>query len=124
MTTPSRSALRLPRIDATQIATYGVLFVCAALIIFPLLWSFLSALKPKEQVFRIPLELLPSEWQWQNFILPFQQRPFGTYFLNSIFAAAATILITSGRGELWRATAWRSSSIPCAESPFWRFSAR
>ncbi len=94
MRTLSEKPAPLLRLDGTKIATYGVLMVCAAIIIFPLLWSFLSALKPKEQVFRIPLEIFPTEWQWQNFILPFQQRPFGTYFLNSIFAAAVTILIT------------------------------
>jgi multiple sugar transport system permease protein len=94
MRTLSEKPAPLLRLDGTKIATYGVLMLCAAAIIFPLLWSFLSALKPKEQVFRIPLEIFPTEWQWQNFILPFQQRPFGTYFLNSIFAAAVTILIT------------------------------
>ncbi len=94
MNTLSKKPARLPRFDSTKVATYAVLILCAAVIIFPLLWSFLSALKPKEQVFRIPLEIFPTEWQWQNFILPFQQRPFGTYFLNSIFAAAVTILIT------------------------------
>ncbi len=74
--------------------TYAILIGGALLILFPLVWSFSSALKPNNQIFVIPLEWFPREFQWQNFVRPFQEKPFPRYFLNSLVAAGASVLLT------------------------------
>ena len=74
--------------------TYAILVGGALLILFPLVWSFLAALKPNNQIFVIPLEWFPREFQWQNFVRPFQEKPFSRYFLNSLFAAGSSVLLT------------------------------
>lgn len=76
------------------IGTYAVLGIGAALILFPIAWSMLSALKANNEIFRVPMEWLPREFQWQNFVKPFQEKPFGQYFANSLFAAGVSILLT------------------------------
>jgi ABC-type glycerol-3-phosphate transport system permease component len=98
MNNPATSAI-LParggsRFDGKTIATYLTLAFLSFLILFPLLWAALAAVKPNDQIFRVPIEWWPREWQLQNFILPFAERDFGRYFLNSVIAAAVTILIT------------------------------
>ncbi|MBK9125505.1 MAG: carbohydrate ABC transporter permease [Chloroflexi bacterium] len=73
---------------------YGILGFGAFLILFPLAWAATSALKPNTEVFAVPMNWIPENPLWENFILPFQERPFGTYFLNSIIAALASVALT------------------------------
>src|SRR5262245_14007097 len=75
-------------------ATYIVLCVGVLMILFPLAWSFSAALKPNSQIFVIPMEWFPREFQWQNFVRPFQEKPFPRYFLNSLLVAGASVLLT------------------------------
>jgi alpha-1,4-digalacturonate transport system permease protein len=77
-----------------RIATYVVLVFGALVILFPLTWAMLSAFKPNNQIFVVPMEWIPREWQWQNFLEPFRARPFHRYFLNSGIAAGVSILLT------------------------------
>jgi ABC-type glycerol-3-phosphate transport system permease component len=89
----------LPLIDPIlrhwkQIVSYVVLGIGAVLILFPLTWALVSAAKPNDQIFRVPMEWIPREVQLQNFIKPFQEKAFGLYFANSLFAAASSVILT------------------------------
>jgi ABC-type glycerol-3-phosphate transport system permease component len=75
-------------------ATYVVLCVGVLMILFPLAWSFSAALKPNSQIFVLPMEWFPREFQWQNFVRPFQEKPFPRYFLNSLLVAGASVMLT------------------------------
>src|SRR6185295_19003284 len=77
-----------------RIATYIVLAAGVLLIVFPFLWSFSAALKANDQIFVIPMQWFPREAQWQNYVLPFQEKPFFRYFANSLFAAGASVVLT------------------------------
>jgi len=77
-----------------RIATYMVLIVGVLLILFPLVWSFSAALKANDQIFVIPMQWFPREFQWQNFVKPFQEKPFFRYFGNSLLAAGASVILT------------------------------
>jgi ABC-type glycerol-3-phosphate transport system permease component len=77
-----------------RIATYFVLGVGALLIVFPLAWAFSSSLKPNLDVFRIPMEWIPREIHPENYVLPFKDHAFGTYFLNSLFAAGSVMVLS------------------------------
>ncbi|GAB4555902.1 MAG: carbohydrate ABC transporter permease [Anaerolineae bacterium] len=87
---------------AVRIATYAVLVFCAFLILFPLSWAFVSSVKPNNQIFKVPLEWVPTwtaegwswDWQFQNFVLPFQTKPFGQFMLNSLFAAVCSVMLS------------------------------
>jgi multiple sugar transport system permease protein len=73
---------------------YLVLIVGAVLILLPLVWAAVSSLKPNNQIFVIPMEWLPREFRWDNYIKPFRDLSFGRYFLNSLFTATCVTLAT------------------------------
>jgi multiple sugar transport system permease protein len=70
----------------------GYLLLYAALVLFsifmlvPFVFAVLGSLKPEPEVFAIPIRWLPSEPQWQNYVLPFQKN-VGRYFLNSLIVS-------------------------------------
>lgn len=71
------------------------LFV-ALLFLAPLVWLFLTAFKPADEVFAGPF--LPRTWQPENFVRAWQTAPFGRYLLNSLIissAITALVLATS-----------------------------
>jgi multiple sugar transport system permease protein len=56
-------------------------------------YAVLSALKPADEVLASPMRLLPSEWRWSNFTLPFEQAPFERYYLNSVVVGISVTLL-------------------------------
>jgi multiple sugar transport system permease protein len=70
-----------------------VLIGLSIMMIFPLLWMVLSALKTKEEIFQFPPTLLPASPQWGSFIEAFKSAPFGLYIFNSTFTALVIVLI-------------------------------
>jgi ABC-type glycerol-3-phosphate transport system permease component len=75
-------------------ALFGVVIAFMFLYcLFPFLWTLLTALKPADEVFRLPVRYFPDTMSLENLIDVFAKRPFGRYVLNSfIVAAGATVL--------------------------------
>lgn len=67
-----------------------VLFYC----LFPFAWTLLTALKPEEEVFSLPVEYLPEKLSFENISDVFSKRPFGRYVLNSLIVAGGTTALT------------------------------
>ncbi len=78
-----------------HLATYAILGAGSLLILFPIAWAVSSSLKPNADVFRIPMEWIPRELHPENYILPFQNHAFGTYFMNSLIAAGSAMLLSA-----------------------------
>lgn len=72
---------------------YAFLSILSIIILLPLVWAFFSALKLNEEVFTVPMRLLPATPRWENFIEPFKTSNFGTYFKNSFIVATSVTLI-------------------------------
>ncbi len=72
--------------------SYGFIIIACVISLVPILWMISTAFKPLNEVFTIPLKWLPSEPQFENFVLPFQERPFGRYFLNSSLVSTVVTL--------------------------------
>lgn len=90
----SRSPAVYIRANLARVATYLILAIGALVILFPLAWAISSSLKPNVDVFKIPMEWIPREIHPENYILPFKDHAFGTYFLNSLFAATSVMLLS------------------------------
>jgi len=56
-------------------------------------YAVLSAVKPADEVLASPMRWWPSEWQWSNFALPFDQAPFERYYLNSIVVGVSVTVL-------------------------------
>ena len=74
----------------------GVLFVYC---LFPFLWTILTALKPQEDVFKLPIRYLPEMISLESFKNVFYKRPFARYVLNSLVVSGGATLLT-----LWAAS--------------------
>ena len=77
---------------------YIVLTIGAILVLMPLLWMFSQSLQPLGEGFRLPPSWLPTQWNWDNYLKPFQARegqysvPFALFFGNSFKIAALTTI--------------------------------
>jgi multiple sugar transport system permease protein len=56
---------------------------------FPVAWTVSASLKPNAEVLLVPVRWIPSEINWENFVRPFIEKPFGRYFLNSIVVSGS-----------------------------------
>lgn len=77
-----------------NVLVYSILFLGVSAILFPLLWAFVSSLKVNTEIFVIPMQWIPKELHWENYILPFQEKSFTRYFANSLFAAFSTVFLS------------------------------
>src|SRR5690606_3271061 len=68
-------------------AAYASLAAVTALVLLPLVWMISSSLKRNNQVFTIPIEWIPREFRWSNYVEIWEQIPMATYLANSAFLA-------------------------------------
>ncbi len=79
------------KVTSYILLTFGLLFV-----IIPMFYMVISAFKDNAHTFSYPPVLFPpfSELTISNFVYVFNQTKFFTYFLNTIFVATMTVLIS------------------------------
>ena len=84
-----------PGIDKVRNAlVYVILIIWALTCIFPVYWMLTFSLKNNEEIFGKNVVGLPQHWLWSNYTSALNTGRMGTYFLNSVIVAVATILIT------------------------------
>lgn len=86
-----KTASTLPRLSWMTMLRYLVLTAAAIVIVFPFLWMVFASFKPAEDIFTIDFRLLPTHWQWENYIQAWHKAPFGRFYLNSFLCAAISI---------------------------------
>lgn len=65
-----------------------------AVFILPYLYMLITALKPKAEITKIPIDYLPSKWSWNNFTEVWHVIPLAGYLKSSFFVAfSATVLV-------------------------------
>jgi multiple sugar transport system permease protein len=89
--TPDRS--RNGPVTAGTLVSQGAMSLVALAFLFPFFWMLTNAIRSNGEVLAVPPRLLPSEWQWGNFIDAWFYLPFGRFFLNSAMVAAAVTVI-------------------------------
>ena len=86
-----KSLLRFTR--QSNPVVFVSLTILTAISLIPFLWVITSAFKDNQEIFG-SMALLPESWQWDNFREAWLGGQFGRYFLNTIFVAVATTLIS------------------------------
>lgn len=71
--------------------TYILLIALAALMLLPFVWMLSASLKLDKDVFRFPIQWIPSPAQWDNYIKIWTQIPYLTFFGNTL---KLTVIIT------------------------------
>lgn len=71
----------------------ATLVLVAAWSLGPALWQLLTALKPDDQITRVPTVYWPQPITWEHFRELWARKPFGRYLVNSaVIALSATAL--------------------------------
>jgi len=71
-----------------------VIVAGAAAVLLPLAWMISSSLKPESQVFRTPIEWVPSTVRPENYSEAVSLIPFWRYALNSLIVAVPVVIGT------------------------------
>ncbi len=66
----------------------GALIIC-----IPLIWMVTSSLKAPNRLFSVPIDWIPYEFRWQNYVEAWNTAPFGRYFINSLYVSGASTLL-------------------------------
>lgn len=70
---------------------HGFLLSVVAVNLFPVLWMVSSSLKTQEEVFG-SFSFIPRHFHWENYAFAWTNGNFQTYFANSLFYTAATLI--------------------------------
>ena len=79
------------RVGLGKTITYVLLIALAITMVLPFLWMLSASLKLDKDVFRFPIQWIPAEPHWSNYVRIWTQIPFLTFFGNT---AKLTIIIT------------------------------
>lgn len=75
------------------------LAVWAIMVIYPLLWVVMSALKTDSEVIREPLSLIPKSLQWDNFARAWSAG-IDSFFLNTLLVLVFSVTLTMLLGSM------------------------
>lgn len=72
-----------------------VILICGALIVsFPFIWMLSTSGKDIKEVFKLPPEIIPEVFHWENYAEVWQSANFPRYFMNSLIIS---LLVTGGQ---------------------------
>ena len=74
--------------------TYVFLILMALVFVAPMLFTIISSLKTKLEIFSNPFAL-PKVPQWNNYIVACKDANMSDYFINSLIQAGSTVILTS-----------------------------
>ena len=89
MAVKPRSAKNQERV--TKVLTYVLLIVVAALMLIPFLWMLSASFKLNKDVFKFPIEWIPTNPRWENYVDIWTKIPLLTFIKNTAFL---TIVVT------------------------------
>ena len=72
------------RFTLADLIVHLILLVVGLLVAMPIMIAFFTSFKPPSQVVTFPPSLFPSEWTFVNYVVAWQQTPFGRYLYNSL----------------------------------------
>ncbi|VAW16849.1 hypothetical protein MNBD_BACTEROID05-576 [hydrothermal vent metagenome] len=67
------------------------LIIVSVTCVFPLMWMFRASIMTKETIFT-EKTLIPSSFNWHNFVTAWVKGNFGVYFLNSFFYTVCVVV--------------------------------
>ena len=77
----------------SRIFIYGLLSILAVLVVIPFGWLLLASVKTSNEVFSIPMKLLPAKFQWINYETIWSKIPLLTFFKNTFKISVLTTLL-------------------------------
>jgi len=82
--------------DYGRIAGRVIIYLClifgAFFFVLPALWMISTSVKTLAESQTFPPVFIPSSLQWSNFVQPFIDLPFATFYLNSLMMTAGAMI--------------------------------
>lgn len=85
--------MRGKRLTLTNGLTHLFLLLASVSLVFPFVWMLSGAFKNNLEVVKMPPQLLPSHWNFNNFTEIEKFFPLYRFLLNSVFVAVATTVL-------------------------------
>ncbi|SCF03368.1 carbohydrate ABC transporter permease [Micromonospora mirobrigensis] len=76
------------------------LVVWTVMVVYPLVWVVMSALKDDSEVIREPLSLIPDKLHFENFARAWGEGHLGAFFLNTVLVLAGSVTLTMLLGSM------------------------
>jgi multiple sugar transport system permease protein len=76
-----------------HIILYIVLIAGALLMVLPFAYMISTSFKSLGEVFKTPIQWIPSELRWENYETPLREHPIGRYFRNSLIVGFSVTLL-------------------------------
>lgn len=78
---------------AMYIVFFTVAVVLSIVMLFPILWVFLTAMKSPSDVYKVPVTLFPDAWYWENFATAWRNFEFPRMVFNTLAVYAGLIVL-------------------------------
>jgi ABC-type glycerol-3-phosphate transport system permease component len=75
-----------------RILVYALLIGGSIIFILPFMWMLTTSLKPSQEVFTVPLQFLPTRFEWQNYVRGWTILPFTTFLINSLIVTCSNVV--------------------------------
>ena len=87
----------------SQYLLQTLIVIGAVIMAFPFIWMVLTSLKHSDEIYRLPITILPDNFfYFENYHIVFERQPFLRFFLNSFIVAVgctvASLLFSSLSG--------------------------
>lgn len=97
--------------------TYVALILGSVVMIFPFVWMLLTSFKTQAESMAVPPQLLPSQWNLDNFIIALESLPFVNLYVNTalliVFRVLCAVVFSSMAGY-----AFAKLNFPCKKLLF------
>lgn len=77
-----------------KVIVYTFLIIMAIIFVMPMLFTIISSLKTKLDIFSDPFAL-PKNPQWSNYVIAWKDANMSAYFINSVIQSGSTVILTS-----------------------------
>ena len=83
-----------------KLGFYGSVAVLCLVSFFPIVWIFLTSIKPASQIVQFPVQYLPTTVTLANYRTAINEAPFFRYLVNSAIVAGGTAVVAVLLGAL------------------------
>ena len=77
-----------------KVIAYTFLIIMAIIFVMPMLFTIISSLKTKLDIFSDSFAL-PKNPQWSNYVIAWKDANMSAYFINSVIQSGSTVILTS-----------------------------
>lgn len=94
-----REAKSTPGDRAVAATSHVVLAIWSAIVVLPLLWTFMSSFKTSNEIFASPFAL-PGAWKLDNYIKAWTEAGIGAAFINSVIVVGVSLVVVMLLGAM------------------------